>query len=104
MEREDVTHAWHLYALRLRPDALRISRDAFIDELADMNIEASVHFTPVHLHPDYRDKYGYKASDFPRALDSCRRLVSLPFHPGLSDSDVGDVVAAVLSLLRRYGR
>src|SRR5579864_2491936 len=38
VERHDVRHAWHLYVLRLRPDALRIGRDEFIDEMTARNI------------------------------------------------------------------
>jgi dTDP-4-amino-4,6-dideoxygalactose transaminase len=104
VERTGITHAWHLYAIRLNLDALRISRDDLIEEMASLNIETSVHFMPVHLHPYYRDRYGYAANDFPRAVDSYRRLVSLPLHPGLSESDVADVVEAVLTLIRRHER
>src|SRR5439155_304057 len=57
--RAEVEPAWHLYVLRLRPEALRIGRDRFIEELTARNIGTSVHFIPVHLHPYYRDKYGY---------------------------------------------
>src|SRR5207249_3237825 len=77
--------AWHLYVLRLRPEALRIGRDRFIEELTARNIGTSVHFIPVHLHPYYRDKYGYAPDAFPIAHDNYRRLLSLPLHPGLSD-------------------
>src|SRR5204863_376542 len=64
VERPNVEHAWHLYVLRLRPGVLRIGRDRFIEELATCNIGTSVHFTPIHLHPYYRDKYGYQATAF----------------------------------------
>src|SRR5213593_333236 len=68
-----VEHAWHLYVLRLHPPALRIGRDRFIEELAARNIGTSVHFIPIHLHPYYRDKYGYRAADFPVAHDGFQR-------------------------------
>src|SRR5205814_1142068 len=102
--RPDVEHAWHLYVLRLRLDALRIGRDRFIEELTARNIGTSVHFIPVHLHPYYRDKYGYAPDAFPIAHDNYRRLLSLPLHPGLSDRDVADVIAAVLDVARTYRR
>ena len=99
-----VDHAWHLYVLRLRPAALRIGRDRFIDELAACNIGTSVHFIPIHLHPFYRDKYGYRPEMFPVAYDSFRRMISLPLNPRLSDQDVADVIAAVLDVVRRHRR
>ena len=104
VQRAHVDHAWHLYVLRLRPEALRIGRDQFIDELSRRNIGTSVHFIPVHLHPYYRNKYGYAPTDFPVALSNFERLISLPLHPGLSDQDVADVVEAVLDVVQTYRR
>jgi dTDP-4-amino-4,6-dideoxygalactose transaminase len=102
VERPDVEHAWHLYVLRLHLDRLRIGRDRFIDELALRNIGASVHFIPIHLHPYYRDKYGYHPGDFPVAYENFQRMLSLPLHPGLSDDDVQDVVSAVLDVAHSH--
>jgi len=104
VERPDVEHAWHLYVLRLRPDALRIGRDQFIDELTARNIGTSVHFIPIHLHPYYRDKYRYVPERFPVALHNYERMVSLPLHPRLSDQDVADVIEAVLDVVHTYRR
>jgi dTDP-4-amino-4,6-dideoxygalactose transaminase len=102
--RPDVEHAWHLYVLRLRPEALRIGRDQFINELADRKIGTSVHFIPVHVHPYYRDAYGYQPDDFPVAYRNYERMVSLPLHPRLTDRDVVDVIEAVYDVVRTYRR
>jgi dTDP-4-amino-4,6-dideoxygalactose transaminase len=104
VERPWVEHAWHLYVLRLRPAALRIGRDRFIEEMAARNIGTSVHFIPIHLHPYYRDRYGYRAAAFPVAYDSFQRMTSLPLNPRLSDQDVADVIEAVLDVVRAYRR
>ena len=100
--RPEVEHAWHLYAIRLRPGALRIDRDRFIEELRLRNIGTSVHFIPVHTHPFYREKYGWRPEDLPVAWNAYRRLVSLPLHPGLSDDDVTDVIQAVADILEQH--
>jgi dTDP-4-amino-4,6-dideoxygalactose transaminase len=102
VERADVEHAWHLYVLRLRPGALAIDRSAFIRELAARNIGASVHFIPVHLHRYYRDKYGYAPDDFPVALDSYQRMISLPLSPKMTDQDAADVIEAVRDVVARH--
>jgi len=104
VERPEVEHAWHLYVLRLRLEALRISREQFIEELRDRNIGTSVHFIPIHLHPYYRDKYGYHPEDFPVAFQNYRRMVSLPLSPGLTDQDVADVIEAVLEVVKEFKR
>jgi dTDP-4-amino-4,6-dideoxygalactose transaminase len=104
VERAEVSHAWHLYTLRLRSGTLRIGRDRFLQELTARNIGTSVHFIPVHLHPYYRQKYGYQPGDFAVAYDAYQRLLSLPLHPLLSDIDLYDVVAAVLDVVRKFSR
>jgi len=73
VERPEVEHAWHIYALRLNLDRLTIDRARFIEELKVRNIGTSVHFIPIHLHPYYRDKYGYKPQDFPVAYREYQR-------------------------------
>jgi len=102
--RAEVEHAWHLYALRLRPETLKIGRDQFVSELAARKIGCSVHFIPVHLHPFYREKYGYKPNDFPVAYSNYERILSIPLHPSLADGDVADVIAAVLDIVRTHRR
>ena len=104
VERSHVEHAWHLYVVRLRLDRLRIDRDQVIRELTARNIGTSVHFIPVHLHPWYRERYGFVPGQFPMAYASYLRTVSLPLHPGLTDGDVGDVTEAVLDVLEQFRR
>ena len=104
VERNDVEHAWHLYVLRLRPGVLAIDRGRFIEEMTRRRIGTSVHFIPLHLHPYYRDTYGYGPGQFPVAQSNYERMLSLPLHPGLSDGDVADVITAVRDIVRRYRR
>jgi dTDP-4-amino-4,6-dideoxygalactose transaminase len=96
------SHAYHLYILRLNLDALRIDRSKFISELKDVNIGTSVHFIPLHLHPYYRETYGYKPEDYPVAYCEYQRAISLPIYSAMSDQDVNDVIEAVLTLGQVY--
>jgi dTDP-4-amino-4,6-dideoxygalactose transaminase len=93
--RPDVHHAWHLYVLRLNLAELVIDRAEFISQLQARNIGVSVHFIPIHLHPYYRDRYGWRPEDLPVAFEQFQRTVSLPIYPRMSDGDIADVVAAV---------
>lgn len=102
--RTEVEHAWHLYVIRLNLGCLSVDRDRISAELKLRNIGTSLHFIPIHLHPFYRDKYGYAAGDFAVAYDNYLRLITLPLHPGLSDADVDDVIAAVLDTVGTFHR
>lgn len=93
-------HAWHLYMLRVDNERLRGGRDVFAQELRKKNIGISVHFIPLHLHPYYRETYGYKPDDFPVATREYGREISLPIYSRMSDADVDDVIAAVLETVR----
>jgi dTDP-4-amino-4,6-dideoxygalactose transaminase len=101
-KRTEVEHAWHLYVIRLNLELLRINRNQFIEELKARNIGTSVHFIPVHLHPYYRDKYGYRPDDFPVAYREYQRIISLPIYPKMSEQDVEDVIEAVTEVLQRF--
>jgi len=104
VERPEVESAWHLYALRLNLERLTIDRAQFIQELKARNIGTSVHFIPIHLHPYYRDKYGYKPQDFPVAYENYQRLISLPLNLQMSDQDADDAIEAVLDVVSAYRR
>ena len=93
--RSDRSTSWHLYVLRLRPECLRVDRDAFLHAMNARGVSCSVHFIPLHLHPYYQRVYGYRAGDFPNAerqYDSC---LSLPIFPGMTDQEIAHVIRAV---------
>jgi dTDP-4-amino-4,6-dideoxygalactose transaminase len=95
----DRTHVYHLYAIRLRVERLQIDRAEFIQALRERNIGTSVHFIPVHLHPFYRNTFGYQKGDLPRAEAIYDRLVSLPIYPRMTETDVRDVVQAAYDVV-----
>ncbi len=103
-ERPEVEHAWHLYVLRLNLQTLAIDRGRFVEELKARKIGTSVHFIPIHLHPYYREKYGFRPDDFPVAHQEYERLISLPLYPRMTDSDVDDVIGAVAEIIAQYRR
>ncbi len=79
-----------------------MSRNKFLEELAVLRIGSSVHFIPIPMHPYYQDRYGRAEDAFLVAADGYHRALSLPLHPGLSEGDVRDVIAAVLSIVEDY--
>ena len=100
----DGKHAWHLYVLKLMLERLKIDRAQFIEKLHARNIGSSVHFIPVHLHPYYRERFGYKRGDLKHAEYLYDRIVSLPLYPGMTEDDVHDVIRAVRYVISANAR
>lgn len=88
-------HARHLYTLLLDVDSHSLTRDDLLSALHRDNIGTGVHYRALHLHPYYRDRFGYEPDDFPNAEWISERTLSLPLSPKLADADVEDVIAAV---------
>jgi perosamine synthetase len=100
----DLQHAWHLYIIQLNLDRLSIDRQDFIKALNSRRIGTSVHFIPLHLHPFYRDSFGYRPEDFPQASAVFKRLVSLPIYPGMSPTETERVISTAQSICKQYRR
>jgi dTDP-4-amino-4,6-dideoxygalactose transaminase len=73
-------------------------------EMGKRGIGVGLHFTPVHLHSYYREKYGAKPGDLPVTERACERIVSLPLYPRLSRAEQDRVVAAVKDVVRAHRR
>ncbi len=99
-----VQHAWHLYVIQLDLDRLRIGRNEFVQQLQQQQIGCSVHFIPLHMHPFYRQTWGYGPDDLPIAAACYRRTVSLPIYPKMSETDVRRVIGIVRDLVQQYRR
>lgn len=104
VERPEVEHAWHLYVLRLRLERLDIDRNGAIEELRRRGVQTSVHFIPLHMHPYYREAWGFRPEDFPVAFAASQRIVSLPLYPAMDDEAVERVIGAVREVVGRHRR
>ncbi len=101
---EGLQHAWHLYVIQLNLERLRIGRREFIELLKQYHMGASVHFIPLHLHPYYRENFGYQPQDLPNARAAFERIVSLPLYPKMTEWDVQDVIESVRAIVRQHRR
>ena len=102
--RPEANPAWHLYPIRLDLEKLTADRAQIFRALRAENIGVNVHYIPVHMHPYYREQFGYKGGEFPVAEDSYARLISMPMFHGMSDRDVKDTIAAVRKVMQYYVR
>jgi perosamine synthetase len=97
----DVSHAWHLYPVRVTP---AVDRGEVFRALRAEGLGVNVHYVPVHLHPYYRDRFGYNGGEFPIAEAASSQLVSLPMFHGMSDADVDDVITATAKVMTQLSQ
>ncbi|EHR72939.1 putative PLP-dependent enzyme possibly involved in cell wall biogenesis [Burkholderiales bacterium JOSHI_001] len=95
---EGEQHSWHLYVVRLAPQA-KPSRDAVIDALFAAGIGCSVHYIPLHLHPYWRERYHLSATLFPHSQAAYEHLISLPMYSRMTEADVARVAATLRRVL-----
>ncbi|MEX2114353.1 MAG: DegT/DnrJ/EryC1/StrS family aminotransferase, partial [Pirellulales bacterium] len=99
---ENRLHAWHLFPIRLRLEQLAIDRNTFIDELRAAGVGCSVHWRPLHLHPYYRERFGWTAEAFPVASPLWERVIILPLLPVMQDAERAYVVRTVRDLCQQH--
>jgi UDP-4-amino-4-deoxy-L-arabinose-oxoglutarate aminotransferase len=88
-------HAWHLFVVTLDLERVSCDRDAFAARLGERGIGTGLHFSAVHLHRYYRERYGHRVGDLPDTEWASERVISLPLFPGMEDADVARVCDAI---------
>jgi len=96
-ERADVKHVYYLYPILLES----LDRSQFIEKMRERGIGCSVHFIPLHLHPFYRKRFGFRERDFPNAEWVYEREVSLPLYPKMEENDLRYVIDNIKEILER---
>jgi perosamine synthetase len=92
-------HSWHLFAIRLKLDRLKIDRAQFITELTQRGIGTSVHWLPLHMHPYYRETYGYAPEDLPVACSLYPGIITLPIYPDMTGDEVSYVCRSIKDIV-----
>jgi len=94
--------SWFVYTIRLAPE---IDRDAVMAGLKERGIPSRPYFSPIHLQPFYREKFGYQEGDFPVTECVARSTLALPFFGNMSEDQVDNVCRAlqetILSIPKR---
>lgn len=94
VEREWCTHAYHLFAIRIPADR----RTDVFRQMRSAGVGVQVHYIPVNAFSAYR-RLGYSPEDTPVALEAYRRLLSIPCHQRMDETDVERVVERLRFLL-----
>jgi dTDP-4-amino-4,6-dideoxygalactose transaminase len=94
-ERVGARHIYNYYTLRVAGGALR--RDGLAMHLKAQGIATAVYYPgSLHLQPVYA-ALGHHRGDFPASEAAQDEVLSLPMYPELTDSQVKQVAAAIMS-------
>lgn len=101
---ENRLHSWHLFPVRLDLAKLSIDRNEFIEELKRGGVGCSVHWRPLHLHPFYCEKLGWRDADLPSATHLWSQLISLPIFPAMTAGEINHTIKTVENLCSANSR
>lgn len=99
---KEVLPAWHLYPIRFDRSSFHAERAEIFAALRAENIGVNVHYIPVHTHPLYRQRFGYRGGEYPVTEAAYEALISLPMYHGMRDNDIENVIEAVSKVARYY--
>jgi len=91
----DVTDInWFLYLVHLGTRFSRSSRDAIINDLKLEKVEAAAYAHPLHLQRHYFE-LGYRKGDFLVTEKVADRVLALPYHSHLSETQIAFIVGTM---------
>jgi len=91
---------WFVFVIRLAP---RIDRDRLIGQLAERGVPGRPYFSPIHLQPLYRERFGYAPGDFPVTERVAASTLAIPFSSRLTDAQIDRVCDALADAAREQG-
>ena len=94
-----MTHAWHLFVVRIEPERAGVDRDELMARLKARGIGTGLHFRAAHTHKYYRERARPRHTLTNTEWNSAR-ICSLPLFPDMRIDDVDRVVDAIRAILR----
>jgi perosamine synthetase len=88
--------SWFVYVVRLEDEFTREHRDQVLESLRSDGIGCNRYFSPIHLQPYYRERFGFRRGDFPVTEHVADRTIALPFFNNLTRDQI-EVVTSSLS-------
>ena len=92
-EAEFSNACFHLYPV------LVPNRREFYFKSRGVGLNLQVHYIPVHTQPYYRETYGYKLGDYPKAENYYAKCISLPLYPSLTDEDLAEIIRRIRGII-----
>ena len=93
---KNISHAYHLYPLKIKFKKLTISKDMLLKKLQSKGINLQVHYIPIHHHKLYKSKIN---SYLPNTETFFEQAISLPVYFSLKKSEISYVLTNLLKII-----
>ena len=93
VERDFSNACFHLYPVLVE------NRRDFYFAAREKGLNLQVHYIPVPTQPYYRETFGYRPGDYPKAEAYYAKCISLPLYPALTDVDLGEIVKRIREIV-----
>jgi perosamine synthetase len=77
--------SWFVYVVRCMDG---VSRNELMDSLRENGVPSRPYFTPIHLQPFYRERFGWERGDLPHTENAGDNWLALPFSSVMSEAQV----------------
>ena len=88
-------HSFNLFIIEIDKN-----RDSFAKEMQEKGIKTALHYIPLHLLSYYKSKYMLRVNDFPIALKTFQKVLSIPIFPSMSDAEIKYVIDTIKKIAK----
>jgi dTDP-4-amino-4,6-dideoxygalactose transaminase len=92
--------SWFVYVVRILPPA---SRTKVMEHLKEQGVPSRPYFSPIHLQPFYRERFGYVPGEFPVTEFLGDVSLALPFSSVMTEDQVDHVCDHLRAALNKSG-
>jgi len=95
---ENGQHAWQAFVLMIDESKAPAPRNRLMEQLQAMGIATRPGTHAVHMLGYYAERYGFKPTDYPGAMQCNNQTMAIPLHNRMSQEDYQYVAAALHQL------
>lgn len=91
---KNVRHSYYKYPVYLDEGIDRFRLTQFLKSNYHVNL-GHVYYPPCHLQPLYKEMFGYKVGELPVAEQVLERVIALPMHVQINESEINRVLTGL---------
>jgi len=95
-EKPYVKSSWHIYYIRLKNSQRR--KEVF-EKLRKQGLGVQVHYIPIHLQPYYKENFGYKEGDYPKAENYYKSVITIPLYASLNKQQIRYIINEIMKIV-----